>query len=137
MARFLIHTEDIREVREFIAETNQRLQAHDLVKNPFYGSMKVVKEDNGLTFLADLEPIYPGTAFVYLGILYTAATLQISRRLSLWLIPGLFFFCIYGLFTWPFFYVMLRKGLRKKGYRGVIRLEKNKHVVNNVSGELL
>jgi len=120
MAVFIIRVEKEKAALEFIDETNKRLSDSDLAKNPFYGSLKGLDHNDGYLVLVEMTPIWPVTPFVYLAILTAIGILLFHGPYMLYVIP-FFFFAITWLWTETWLYIMLRLGLRKKGYIGKVK----------------
>lgn len=123
MVNFCLYSEVNKELpilKEFIEETNLKLQSSDMAKNPFYGKIKGIEHDAIFYVMVEMTPIWPVTPFVYIGT-FSAALILITSGFSLWLAFPLFMFIITGFWTETWLYSMFRLGLRKKGYTGKIR----------------
>ena len=132
MAKFIVKVDSLDyHITKFIEETNKRLSNADLVKNPFYGSLKLInhKEENYL--LVDMIPIYPVSPFVYLSALSAVIILVMGGPYYLYFFP-MFLFAITLLWTDTFMYLFLFLGLRKNRYKGKINIVRNTYIKNAI-----
>jgi hypothetical protein len=127
MVSFGIEVEESPELFEFVKQTQARFEVEDFVKNPFKGFIKLYKtEPLKAMVLVQARPIYPNAFWV--GLVF-ALGLYIIGGLTLWLIiPGILL--IYsGFHTKQFFFFVLKKGLKKKGYKHSLKLLSNDELI--------
>lgn len=128
---FGLKTDKDEAVLNFYIETNKRLGRDDVVKNPF-GLSKIgfIMREDKVYLVCDLNPVWPD----FSGYLFIIGFIP--------LLFGFFktsiFFYVLGLivlFLWSryFFSLMMYLGLRKKGYKGKIRLVKDQELLKVVT----
>ena len=116
MVLYVLETEGGELVRKFFKETESRLSGGDLLTNPF--SEGVVKSITSRVWMVNFKPVYPPVwlfGFVWSGI-------SLLFGFGWWAVfPALILF-LQGLMFLPAFYVFMNiRGLRKKGYTGVVK----------------
>ena len=127
MAIFFFRAEDyVRVLRDFIGETRARLEAGSVIKNPFVSNWFKVKRlgDERVLCAVSMKLIYPNIAgsaifFILAMGFFVAAGLKLPAIISACfavLVLGASFFLSATFLFWAF-----RKGLRKKGYKGIIK----------------
>jgi len=117
MAVFGIETEESEIVNKFMVETNSRLGHKS--KTPFFDG-KVIEMD-GVKYIIYIRTLYPpyflfGLGFWIFGFIFT------GRFMLTWFVPGLIVLSPMVFYHWLIFYIILRFGLYKKGYKGKMRL---------------
>lgn len=123
MTIFGVKVEDWKKCETFFKEMSKKFKDNNLVRNPFVGKVKRI----GDVYVVGIEPIYINfTPYVWmLG----------GATLLLWGFNW-FHFVIIGVGSlsifWSkyFFYYMLKRGLRKNGYKGKMKLLTNKNIVD-------
>ena len=115
MTTFGIETDNNQAVYKFIEETNERLQVENFVKNPFKGKIVLVEQEETIKAGIHIEPIYPNP--FYLGAVATLG-LILLKGFTLWSLIPLTLVLIGFLHTNIFFYIMMKQGLKKAGYKG-------------------
>ena len=131
MASFGVELMLCSEVSEFIAKTNDRLKAENILTNPFKdGSQLKFRLPNLLAVY--IEPIYLN--FPLLGILFylPIAFYFIGWNLSWGYVPSLVFLIVSFFWSKYFYYLMLRTGLRKGGYKGSVKLLSDKETIRRL-----
>lgn len=122
MTIFSIEIEDTLLTRKFIEVTNNKLKAKHLVLNPFKGKFVMTPiKDKKLWIIVIMTPVYP--RFYFIGVILLASILA-YRGLSApkWLlIPSAIMAGTIVLWSRYFYIPMLKYGLRKIGYKGVIK----------------
>lgn len=118
---------DYNIINDFMKDTKEKLKDYDIVKNPFKGGIVEFVDKN--IYVIEMTPVYYNFSvfgYVYILIIY------VFIGLSLWAIPGIIL-VIMGLF-WSkyFFFFMLKIGLKKYGYKGKIKLLKNKDLLETL-----
>jgi len=117
--------------REFFIDIKERLEKPDLVNNPFNGGVYMLPRDDKLLVFLDLEPIYPdiipkiGLFLAGLSLLFGWTVLMVAG-----LLLGLTAF----LWSERFFYYVLLRGRKKKGFVGGIRFVYDKEAWRGVFG---
>lgn len=111
-------------------ETKARFKIPDMYKNPFYANLKKIGDE---IYIISIDPIYPPFYMAgFLGIMLAFA----FTGFSLWLIPGVAISSLGFFWATPFYYIFLRLGLRKKGYKGKVELIRNNDIlrifINNI-----
>lgn len=122
MAYFGVETEESEIINSFVINTNQRLQKQDVVKNPF-SEGKVVKIRNGL--FVYIKAVYLNIslyAFLFSFILISILT---KLEWSVWYGIPAFFLLMCFFWSKYFFYLMMRWGVRKNGYKGKFKIINN------------
>lgn len=127
MASFGFLTEKSELVESFIEKTNQRLEVHHILKNPFEGRIIKIK---GI-YLASMNPMYPNLSL--LGLIFILGWFAIfGFKLIGWYIPGLVLLVSGVFWSKYFFYLMLKKGLKKEGYTGIVKLIPNNKIIERI-----
>lgn len=128
MVIFGVETEkESKAVDRFYKEVDEKLQGDNLVKNPFIGYVRRY----GLVAVVKMHPVYPRV--YWFGLL--SLVLSVFFRgfgWSWWHLPG---FILLGIsFFWSryCFYTLLLLGLKKKGYRGKVKLLRDQYTINRV-----
>ena len=126
MAVFGIKTKLNPDVLKFLKDIKKRFKDADLVKNPFTSYIKHFKKQNDLIIVLKMVPLWPNFPPFVAGL--SLATLILFGGLSnpfLLLIP-LFFLSLTFFWTENFFFLIFKAGVRKAGYKGIIkRIKKN------------
>ena len=137
MAAFMIRLKDNEKAVKFMAESKDRLlNNHNFVENPFNGYIGELNAEPGFkSYAIVMRPIYP--RFYFTGLFLMAIALFFARGFIYWVIPGLIIFSAGIFWSRFFFYFMLRLGLRKAGYKDVIRLLDNEEAIEAIVGEVL
>jgi len=129
MASFGSEIEDCKTIDVFVNETNERLKEQNLVNNPFIDS-KAIHLTN--TIAIHLKPVYPNYPliaffFIFFPILYFKGI-----SWSSWYIPSIVFLGLSCLWSNRFLYFIMKLGLRKKGYKGKIKLLNNNETIRRL-----
>lgn len=120
MAVFAVQVEpDNVQSKRFFDSLKRRLWEDHLVRNPFTGKVGRVQRS---LYLLELRPVYPNP--LMLGWILTFAAF-ILWGVSWILLPGLILQAAAFFWSKWFFYLILRLGLRKEGYKGKARLLKD------------
>jgi len=109
--------------KKFFYETKKRFKAKDLFKNPY---------DNGILsfnpgeYIILMDPVYPKV--YWLGFMLLTISIFFTQKIfSWWNLPGAFISLSYLFFSGRFFFFMLSRGLRNKGYKDkIVYLNLNK-----------
>lgn len=105
--------------KEFFNETIDRLKEENIVKNPFRGKIFSITKPPLDYYILDLTPVYPKIHAIGIYLLVIAF---IFGGFSLWLLPGAIIYS-FGFFSSSlFYYLMVILGLRKKGFKGKVKL---------------
>jgi hypothetical protein len=126
MAVFGVRTKSDELVTSFMLESKERLKNSNLVKNPFRAEIVRLNVED---WAIEIEPVYFNfTPFFWI----VAGAGYVLWGYSWWLwIPS----CLglLGIF-WSkyFFFTMMKLGLRKKGYKGQVKLLSNKEMVRGI-----
>ncbi len=115
MAVFGLRTQENETVNRFVNLTRERINSDNLIFSPFVGTIN--KIDNLL--IVYIEPIYYN--FTWLPLV-AALFIFIYKGLTYWLLPFLLIGCCTFFWSWPFYYLLFKAGLRKEGYKGKIKL---------------
>lgn len=99
----------------FFDEVNKRLGTGDMIKNPFNGRARLFGPG---FYVVDMAPIFPNLTWIG----WIPAIIALLAGSILWAIPGLVLVACGAFWGADFFYLMLKMGLRKAGYKGPIRL---------------
>lgn len=137
MAVFGIQTEKNRAAKKFMRDSHERLQRPSIITNPFEGHIVKVSDSSSADvdyYVVDIEPVYP--KFYYMGLLGIFLAL-VFGNINAWLIPGSIIFLM-GIFWNKFwFYIMLRLGLRKAGYKSRVRIVNNELLIRKMIKSIL
>lgn len=125
MASLGIEIKESKEVLDFVKETSKRLSKQNLIQNPFNGEMVLFKD----TIALHIKPIYFNLPF-YLSLFF-GLTYLIFERTFLF-IMGAIFLLLSLLYSKEFFYFVFSKGLRKKGYKGRIKLLSQEEIIKRL-----
>ena len=130
MAVFGVEVIDNIESKEFMNQTDKRLQNPNLAFNPFNGNVIRIREDiPNAYYIVIMKPIY---ARIYLiGIfLFAVAFLLTGFEISWFLLPGIIMFSTGIFWSKYFFFISLYIGLRKVKYKGLIKLFNSDMIVS-------
>lgn len=106
------------ESKRFLNMVKARLRVPDMIRNPFIGAVHEV----GIAFyILDISPIYPAWVPRYGAVLCLLPPFLFSASWP-WYVPGVLLAALGLLWTRFFFFLMMRAGLKKAGYRGHMRL---------------
>lgn len=137
MAVFGVVVEDQEIIKEFFKEVKEKLGTTNLVRNPFTGgvisfrSERRVKGETKVNrgYIIKMSPFYFNFAIV--GFMFTLVLFFIWPRS--WIGIAAIIFMIMNLFwSGKFYYFIMKKGLKKKGYKGTIRYLKPKEIIEEV-----
>lgn len=120
-------------LREFMDQANKNLQLEDVAKNPFQGSIRLLRRQGNYDYyLIIMDPIYPrfyivGIFLAFLPWLFTGI------ELSWFMAPGLILTAT-GIFWSKFFiYGILRIGLIKSHIKVKLKLIGNSDVLRFIA----
>jgi hypothetical protein len=131
MAAFGIITIPNEIVDKFMEDTNERLEGDNFVKNPFYGKIKLIDDSNTCAWWAIvMRPVY--APYYWFGLLGATGILFIAQGWTNWAILPLLLFASGIFYNGWFFAFMLRIGLRKAGYTGVLKILGKEEVINRL-----
>ena len=131
MAAFGIKTKRNVIVDKFMEETKERLEGNNFVKNPFFGKTKLIGSDEEFDYWAVvMRPVYP--PFYWYGLLGALGLITILQGWTNWAILPLLLFASGIFYNGAFFSFMLRIGLRKAGYTGVLKILGKEEVINRI-----
>ncbi len=124
MVIFGIELSRNKEAIKFMEETKQRLEDNgNIVTNPFYGTIKrlpLVRKDKD-HYILIMDPVY--IKFYKFGyFLLAGACIFIGFRLSPMYLPGIILSSTRFFWSRFFMYLGLFFGLKKKGYKGKVKL---------------
>jgi len=123
MAIFGVKVSDWKEAKPFFSETGVRLKGGNMVKNPFTGKIKRIDD----LYIMGIEPIYFNFTH-YIWLIGAVTFFVFGFKWFHFLVIGLGSLSIF--WSRYFFYYMLKKGLRKRGYTGEMRLVGHKEIIN-------
>jgi len=129
MSFLIINTRKDLKALKFFSMTKKRLAEKNLIRNPFKGTLKVFVNNNSLFIPMEMSPLYP--MFYPYGLLLFMAALFITG-FTWWCAPGIIIFFTGIFYSKYFFYLMMRIGLRKQGYKGYIKLLRNQEAVRRL-----
>jgi len=117
MATFGFKTNNSEIVDKFVLDTQKRMTVENFVKNPFKGKIKKIDTlGNESYYGVSMTPIYP--QFFWVGLLLIFVQMWFNGfTITWWLLPGTIIFLLGIFYTADFYYFMLRKGIRKIGYK--------------------
>jgi hypothetical protein len=125
LALFVVKADTSTEALEFFARTAERLEGNSLLKNPFIG--KITRFSS--LYVVDINPIYPNvTPFVFLSFIFVV----VVWGWAWWMLSLLILSSAYFFWTKWFFYPILKRGLRKSGYSGEVKLCSNEDALKEV-----
>jgi len=134
MATFVIQTKNNPIVKEFIEETNHRLLGKSFVTNPYQGRItEVFNSKDSLTYLISMSPIYPKPLSVPIFIVLIGTVFSLHWATFL----GVFFLLFNFLWSAQFLFIMVKAGLKKKGYQGKLTKIKNNELLKEVVYKLV
>lgn len=117
MAICTVKVSDEEITRAYFSEIDEKLRSPDAFQNPFKGRAKTFWRAHELLAVVQIEPIYPPIWMA--GFLFLAVS-TIWGEHWWFTIPMCFFFTLGWLWNDRFYILMIRKGLRRKGYSGKI-----------------
>ena len=127
MVIFGVETDNVQEANDFIIATNDRMNKVDIGKNPFNGYAKIINKDCFRTLsVIKMVPLWPnfGPWIALFSLMPIFIFGWFSSPLTL-LFP-LIFLSIGFFWTEEFFYIILKVGIDKAGYKGKVkRIKKN------------
>ena len=132
MAILAIETENNLGVKIFMTQANNRLQKYDIFTQAYRGHIKEFKAGkNKLNYLILMKPAFP--PFYLMGAFFGLLILFIKQTIfTWWNIPSITFLLL-GLFWSKYFiYIILKFGLKKKGYKGKVNLISNTKVLSSI-----
>ena len=124
MSKFGIITKDTPQVRYFLFDTVERLKNPDIKRNPYQSSLETYKHKDKLYTMLRLESLYPPIEnLAYLSVLFILVAFLFHW--ANWLIlvfsfATMIFVFVHFAKTSKFQFWVMRKGLRKKGYKDEI-----------------
>ena len=128
MALFGIETEKSEKVLKWFSESRERGESDNLIKNPFELRSKFFLDEK-ITLVMDITPVWPNlTVFGWIMSL----TVFMFWGIRWFIIPGLILGSLGIFWSWPFYYFMATRGIRKAGYKGPIKFLTNKQIINRV-----
>jgi len=113
------------EALKFVTDTENRLNVNDVAKNPFNTKSKKKIRNDKITYIIQALPIYPKfyKASYLLVIVSVFFFLLGFHKTSIWFgCITLFFASTYYFFSNEFFSLICKKGLKKTGYDGKIKM---------------
>lgn len=133
MAVFAIQIKEDVSSLQYLQETRKRLQRESLLHNPFNGNVKRWhQKGNNLSFYGlSITPIYPRIYLI--GLLIALIPLIFTGlKFTVWNSPGLVLYA--GGIFWSkyFYYVILKIGLRKNGFKGHVKLLNSKTMLERI-----
>lgn len=136
MVFFAIETDKNAAIKEFMAETDKRLQNSNIVQNPFMGFTYLLETvRDKYTYVIKMAPVYPPVYWG--GILGVIVTLVLAGGLTWWLTPSVLIMSAGIFWSKPFFYSMLKYALQRKGYKGPMRIIDNDTIITKLVHKLL
>lgn len=137
MAIFGVIVEDKEKPKQFFKEVKERLGTTNLARNPFTGgifSFISLRDNKGETivdqgYIIKMAPLYVnyplgGFCFMVIGfILWPRIPIAIAAAVFLLLSLG---------WSSRFYYFILKMGLKKKGYKGLLKYLKPKDIIEEV-----
>jgi len=123
MALLSLLVEKSLKEKKFFDSIKTRLEEHDMVKNPFTGRMTTIHQTSQSIVLLLLEPLYPmviplaGLFLSFVGLLFGWKVLFIG---------GLLIASLVVFWSARFFFFMLKRGRKKAGLTGKIKLLSHK-----------
>lgn len=117
MAFFGVEVEESKDLDLFIEETNKRFEGNNLVYNPF--NARIIRRENKLfVYICPVYFNYPKLAFLFTSIGYLGF---VGLKFSYWLIPPIIFLCLNVFWVGYFYFLIMKWGSRKKGYKGMFK----------------
>lgn len=132
MAVFGIETDFNIKIREFMEESNNRLNKEDFWKSPFEGVIKLLKTKDPKkdTYLVIMDPLYP--PFYLVGVLWVGAVMVFNGLAWSWLMaPGCLLFAFSVFWNKHFIFFMLRIALLKKKIKGKVSMISNSRLIRS------
>lgn len=129
MVVFGVLTERNDIVASYVSTTNAKLKEANMLLNPFEGDVRLVKQEKGDDLhIVNISPLYFN--FTIFGWFFVLAVFFFNKFHFSWLmIPGIILCCL-GIFWMKMFYVFIyKKGLRKIGFKGKIKIISNEEVI--------
>lgn len=127
MVTFGIELEDCKtfpEATKFLIKSNERLQVEDMTKNPFNGSINSF----GNMAIIIMEPII--FKFYLLSIIWFALGIILGWVWSI--VVGFVFLSTCFFWSPQFFFFILKKGIKKAGYKGKVKLINKDEVIGRL-----
>lgn len=114
----------------FIDKTIERLNKKDITKNPFTGKIKYFNDNQNIIVYFDMNPIYPDISYILLFPIVALIVFQ-KYGMAIYIITS-FFLLLKFLHTKYFYYLLLKKGLRKYNYNDNIKLLGSKEMIRTL-----
>jgi hypothetical protein len=125
MIDLFIKTEATKEAEDFFKATIERSLSESIATNPFYSEITYRKGQYNLYAKINMRCLYPD--FSLLGVVFLLAYYVFYGWGYVMLIPFLISLT-HVIHTNTFYYLMIRLGLRKAGYKGKIKWLKIKYL---------
>lgn len=115
-------------------EIKEKLKDNHLIRNPFFGKVEYIlsKHEIGESlkdyYVMMLTPVYP-QFFIFGYLLMFGAFVWRGFTLSWLMLPGLILASIGFFWSKYFFYPLFLKGLRRKAYKGKVKLISNTELI--------
>jgi hypothetical protein len=116
----ILQTETKPEVIQFVKDTNNRIENSSIVKSPFIGMLRVYEHQNKFFIYFDLKSLFPNIGryviFIWVIIMF------IFHLNMFWTFVCMPFIAMEYFNTNYFFAFVMKKGLRKVGYKDDCKL---------------
>jgi len=127
MTIFGVEFEKSKRVEIFIKDVDKRLHSNNMVKNPFVGYAFTLSDKVVQTAIIKMRCIYP--QLLYVGFTLLGIILYFTKfRLTYWLLICIPLFLFAGLNNKYWFYAVMVRGLKSKGYSGHVKLLSDEEV---------
>ena len=130
MPTFGIIIEPDRKVQEYLDMTNDRLQSVNYIMNPFTGyviSFPLAKKL--MLTIIKINPIYADISII--GLLGSIGIYAVWGW-SYWMLPFIAIALSHYFFTPSFYITMLKAGLKKAGYKDIIKIVKPDFIIDTL-----
>lgn len=129
MVVFAVETLKDPDVDHWLKLSVKRSKEPSLLKNPFRFRFKRYERKKTYWLVFDVLPLYPNFTVWGWGL---AGIIFFVWGLNFWVFAGLALGC--GGFFWstPFYYLMVRLGIRRNGYKGKIKILRLANLVRGV-----
>ena len=135
---FAFETKPTMALLRFVRDTNNRLSKHNIVKNPFEGRIYLIPKVRGeehLTYVVDMEPVYP-KVWIF-GLIMLAFAVALTGQINSWAIFPLLIFSA-GVFWTRYFYIlMLTLGVRKAGHKDKLKIITSMEIMRKLFHSIL
>lgn len=128
MPTFAVRTSNSKpETVAFFDKAHAHLQEKNILRNPYTGGVKRLKDN---LWLFHFEVLYP-RVFLFGSFLF-AGPLLVFREITWWLLPGFIMSATYVFWTRYWYFMFMWLGKKKQGIKAHFRLVKDSELIEEV-----